>query len=74
MQRLTQLFSRLKLIEKQRIAEANGQVERFNQMYEQYKLYPLITKKRLFYEKLESTLPGCKIIITDGSTETMIST
>lgn len=54
-----------------RIAEATGQVERFNQMYEQYKLYPLITKKRLFYEKLESTLPGCKIIITDGSTETM---
>ena len=54
-----------------RIAEATGQVERFNQMYEQYKLYPYITKKRLFYEKLESTLPGCKIIITDGSTETI---
>ena len=54
-----------------RIAEANGQVERFNQMYEQYKLYPLITKKRLFYEKMEEILPGCKIIITDGSTQTM---
>ena len=54
-----------------RIAEATGQVERFNQMYEQYKLFPYTTKKRLFYEKLEEVLPGCKIIITDGSTETM---
>ena len=54
-----------------RIAEATGQVERFNQMYEQYKLFPYTTKKRLFYEKLEEVLPGCKIIITDGGTETM---
>lgn len=54
-----------------RIAEATGQVERFNQMYEQYKQFPFTTKKRLFYEKLEEVIPGCKIIITDGSTETM---
>ena len=54
-----------------RIAEATGQVERFNQMYEQYKLYPLVTKRRMFYEKMEEILPGCKIIITDGSTQTM---
>ena len=54
-----------------RIAEATGQVERFNQMYEQYKQFPYTTKKRLFYEKLEEVLPGCKIIITDGGTETM---
>ena len=54
-----------------RIAEANGQVERFNQMYEQYKLYPLVTKQRMFYEKMEEVLPNCKIIITDGSTSTM---
>lgn len=54
-----------------RIAEATGQVERFNQMYEQYKQFPFTTKKRLFYEKLEEIIPGCKIIITDGSTETM---
>jgi len=54
-----------------RIAEATGQVERFNQMYGQYKQFPFTTKKRLFYEKLEEVIPGCKIIITDGSTETM---
>ena len=54
-----------------RIAEAEGQVKRFNQMYEEYKQFPLITKKRLFYEKLEEILPNCKIIITDGSTSTV---
>ena len=31
-----------------RIAEAEGQVARFNQMFEQYQLYPLITKQRLY--------------------------
>ena len=54
-----------------RIAEAEGQVARFNSMYEQYKLYPLITKKRMFYETLEDILPSIKVIITDGTTETM---
>ena len=55
-----------------RIAEAEGQVVRFNEMYEQYKLYPYITKKRLFYETMEDLLPGLKVIITDGRTETML--
>ena len=55
-----------------RIAEAEGQVARFNQMYEQYKLNPLITKQRIFYETMEELLPGVKVIITDGETETML--
>ena len=55
-----------------RIAEAEGQVARFNAMYEQYKLNPLITKQRLFYETMEDVLPGIKVIITDGTTETML--
>ncbi len=55
-----------------RIAEAEGQVARFNEMYEQYKNYPYITKRRLFFEKMEDTLPGLKVIITDGDTQTML--
>ena len=55
-----------------RIAEAEGQVARFNEMYEQYKLYPLITKQRMFYEAMEEVLPGLKIIIDDGNTQTML--
>ena len=52
-----------------RIAEAEGQVARLDKIYEQYKLYPLITKKRMFYETMEDVLPSLKIIITDGKTE-----
>ncbi|MBP5230715.1 MAG: FtsH protease activity modulator HflK, partial [Clostridia bacterium] len=55
-----------------RIAEAEGQVARFNAMYEQYVLNPLITKQRLFYEAIEDVLPDAKVIITDGSTETVL--
>ena len=36
-----------------RIAEAEGQVARFNQMYAEYEKYPLITKQRMFYEAME---------------------
>lgn len=55
-----------------RIAEASGQVERFNKMYEQYKEYPLITKERLLYETLEDVLPNSKVIITDGKTQNVL--
>ncbi len=51
-----------------RIAEAEGQVARFNAMYDQYKLNPLITKQRLFYESIEDVLPGLKVIINNGNT------
>ena len=55
-----------------RIAEAEGQVSRFNAMYEQYALNPLITKQRMFYETMEEILPGTKVIITDGQTQTIL--
>lgn len=52
-----------------RIADAEGQVARFNKMYDEYKKYPLITKKRLFYEAMEELLPDKKVIISDGNTQ-----
>ncbi|WP_242839313.1 FtsH protease activity modulator HflK [Oribacterium sp. P6A1] len=55
-----------------RIAEAEGQVARFNAMYEQYRLNPLITKQRMFYEAMEDILPDLKVIIDDGGTQTML--
>ena len=55
-----------------RIAEAEGQVARFNAMYEQYALNPLITRQRIFYETMEELLPDLKVIITDGTTETLL--
>ena len=55
-----------------RIAEAEGQVARFNQMYAEYEKYPLITKQRMFYEAMEDLLPDTKVIITDGNTSTVL--
>lgn len=52
-----------------RIAEAKGQAARFNSMYEQYKLYPEVTKSRMFYEAMEDVLPNLKVVI-DGTDET----
>ncbi len=55
-----------------RIAEAEGQVVRFNEMYDQYKGYTYITKKRMFYETMEELLPSLKVIISDGGTQTLM--
>ncbi len=58
----------------ERINEANGQVARFNSMYEEYVKYPDVTKKRMFYEAMEDVLPDVKVIIEsgDGSTQTIL--
>ena len=55
-----------------RIAEAEGQVARFEKTYEEYKNYPLITKKRMFYETMEELLPDLEIVITDGNTQSIL--
>ena len=52
-----------------RIAEAEGQVARFNEMYAQYSLNPLITKQRLYYETMEKVLKDTKLVIDDGNTQ-----
>ncbi len=54
-----------------RINEATGQVARFNAMYAEYALNPLITKQRMYYETMEELLPNMKIIIQDGSGNTL---
>jgi len=48
-----------------RINEAEGQVARFNAMYEEYSKFPLITKQRMYYETMEALLPGLQVILTD---------
>lgn len=58
----------------ERINEANGQVARFNSMYQEYVKYPEVTKKRMFYEAMEDILPEVKVVIQskDGSTDTIL--
>lgn len=58
----------------ERINEANGQVARFNSMYEEYVKFPQVTKKRMFYETMETVLPDVKVVIDggDGNTSTVL--
>ena len=51
----------------QRIKEAEGQVARFNAMYEEYVKYPVVTKQRMFYEAMEEILPNLEVIIDNGN-------
>lgn len=53
-----------------RINEAKGEVAKYNEMYEEYVKYPLITKQRMFYETMEELLPSLKVIIDNGSGNT----
>lgn len=55
-----------------RVAEAEGQVARFNKMYEEYRKFPAVTKKRIFYETMEELLPDLEVVITDGNTQTYL--
>lgn len=54
------------------IAEAEGQVARFNSLYAEYVKFPLVTKQRMFYETMEEVLPDMKIYITDGKTQSLL--
>lgn len=51
----------------QRINEAYAEIAKFNEMYEEYIKYPLITKERMFYEAMEDVLPSLKVIIDNGN-------
>jgi len=49
-----------------RINEAEAAVAKFNEMYEEYKKNPYITKKRMYYETMEEILTSLKVIIDSG--------
>jgi len=60
-----QILRRAEAAKESRINEANGQVARFNAMYEEYSKFPGITKQRMYYETMEQLLPGIQVILTD---------
>jgi len=67
------LVQEAEAFKQERINEATGQVARFEDTYAEYIKYPLITKKRMFYETMEELLPSLKVIIDNGSgTQTML--
>lgn len=65
--KVDQILQQAEAEKEERIKEAEGQVARFNAMYEEYIKYPDITKQRMFYETMEEILPSLEVIIDDGS-------
>lgn len=61
-----QILQRAQSERTERINEAQAEVARFNEMFEEYNKYPLITKQRMFYEAMEDVLPSIKVIIDSG--------
>lgn len=51
----------------QTIAEAEGQAQRFLSVYEEYRLAPEVTRRRIFIETMEEVLSGTDKIILDES-------
>jgi modulator of FtsH protease HflK len=50
----------------QLIAKAQGDAARFNAVYEQFKLAPEVTRRRIYLETMEQVLGGTNKIIVDG--------
>ena len=50
-----------------RVNQAKAQVAMFNAMYEEYVSNEEITKARMYFEAIETVLPGVKLIIDTGS-------
>ena len=56
--------------EQQILAQAQGGAAEFNEIYEQYRLAPRVTRQRLYYETMERVLRGTDktIVEADGVT------
>lgn len=72
--KVDQILQNAEASREQRINEANGQVARFNAMYEEYVKNPIVTRQRMFYEAMEDILPSLKLVIngTDTPVDTIL--
>jgi membrane protease subunit HflK len=69
-----QLLQNAEFLKQNRINEATRQVAMFEAMFSQYQLNPEINKRRMYYEAVETVLPGVKLYINtgDGSNTSMV--
>ncbi|TJY39722.1 FtsH protease activity modulator HflK [Cohnella pontilimi] len=65
------LLEKAEADKKSRILNAEGDVAKFNAIYEQYKASPDVTQSRLILETLEKILPNAKIFISDSKDGTV---
>ena len=50
----------------QKLAEAQGNAESFDKVYEQYKLAPEVTKRRMYYETMEGVLHDNDTVVAEA--------
>ncbi|WP_313996576.1 FtsH protease activity modulator HflK [uncultured Paenibacillus sp.] len=65
------LIEKAEAEKKSRILNAEGDVAKFNAVYNEYIKNPAVTADRLILETLERVLPNAKVIVTDGSGDTV---
>ncbi|HEY4545634.1 MAG TPA: protease modulator HflK [Pedomonas sp.] len=56
----------------QLVAKAQGEAARFNAVYEQYKLAPAVTRKRIYLETMEDVLSDVDKVILDSSSNNVV--
>ena len=62
-----QLIQNAEYLKQKRINEAKEQVAMFTAMYEEYKRNPAITRSRMYYEAIQTVLPGVKLYINTST-------
>ena len=65
------LLQNAQYLKHKRINEATEAVAMFNAMYEEYKQNPDITRSRMYYETISQILPGVKVFINTGDSNSM---
>ena len=65
------LLEKAEADKKSRILNAEGDVAKFNAIFEQYKANQGVTESRLIIETLEKILPNARIFISDSSGDTV---
>jgi modulator of FtsH protease HflK len=65
--RAAQVVQSAEAYREQTVAEAKGQTSRFNQVYDEYKKAPGVTRERLYLETMERVFGGTDKIILDSA-------
>ena len=60
-------LNRARRYAQQRLAQAQGEAAAFNEIYEEYRLAPEVTRRRLYYETMESVLSQTDKTIVEPS-------
>ena len=61
--KVNQILENAEYLKQARVNEAKEEVAMFNAMYEEYVKHPEVTRSRMYYEFIETVLPGLKLYV-----------